>query len=214
MGNRSTRPTRAKLDDAACPHIRQPAAKTFRESPPVGVVTYAASLRQHDGVHGTDGARFVGQFMQQREHRLLAGISNVQTHKTLGLRVFQQISQRFRTRLQLLEVDQPVFAAQTLFGSLVFMHGWRARCLDAGADQANQIRRSGGILHCERFTSKSTARILFCWIPLAGDSNGLRAGGLYFGLSPASGMLRSSILAPYGRRPVSPCGAALTTRIS
>ena len=89
----------------------------------------------------------VGELVQQRDDRLLAGVGDVEAGKARALGGEQQVGQRLGAEAQRLQVDQLVDVAQALLGALLLVHRRGARGLDAGADQADH---EGGAREVDR----------------------------------------------------------------
>jgi hypothetical protein len=71
----------------------------------------------HHGVDRAHRPRFVRQRVQQRDHRLLAGVGDVQPGKAHGARGVQQHRQRLGALAATVQVDQLVVQAQALGGA-------------------------------------------------------------------------------------------------
>ena len=124
-------------------HVGQAAAEALGEARGVGVVADAAAVAQHHGVDRAECRRVLGQLMQQRHHRLLAGEGDVQAVEAHALGGGQQLRQRLGAQPQRLQVDAPVDVAQALRRTFLLVHGRGERALDAVADQAGQQARAG-----------------------------------------------------------------------
>ena len=118
---------------------RQAAAKALGERQPVGIVAHAAALAQHDGVDRPQRAGVVGQVREERQHRLLAGVGDVETGEAHFLGGAQEIGQRVRPHPKQVEVDPLVQAVHAVFGSLPFVHGRSERGLNARPDQTQAV---------------------------------------------------------------------------
>jgi hypothetical protein len=127
----------AELDRAVLAHVRQAAPNALGEAPPIGVVADPPAVLEHHGVDGAQRPRVVGQGVQQRDHRLLAGMGDVEAGEAAPLSRLDQFRQGLDAAAELLEVDQLVLVTQPLFGAFAHMHGRSPRRLDAGADQAD-----------------------------------------------------------------------------
>jgi hypothetical protein len=118
-----------------------------------------------------------------RDHGLLAGMRDVDAGEAHALGRRQELAERRAGQLQAIDVDQLVEAAQPLRGGLLLMHGGRARCLDAAADQPQQQRarrrRRAAPRRSQRFSlcrHGATIRAL----PRLGDRFPRRAAGPLF----------------------------------
>ncbi len=112
----------ADLHDPLPLDVRQTAAKALLEPHGVGVVAGAPAFLQHHRVDRPECPRVVGQLVQQRDHRLLAGKSDVEAVEAHPLGREQQVRQRLGAEIQGLEVDQLVDVAETLLGALLLVH--------------------------------------------------------------------------------------------
>ena len=141
MGDRGAGPARSQLNRPVALDVGQAAPEALGEAPPVGVVAVAAAVLEHDGIDRAQLAGIVGQLVQQRDDRLLAGIRHVEPVEAHPLGGGQQLGQGFRTDAKLVDVDQLVDVTNTLLGALALVHGWRTGALDTGPDQAGQEGR-------------------------------------------------------------------------
>ncbi len=143
--HRRARAARAELDHALERRIGQVAPETFGKSRPVGVVADPAAVLEHDRIDRAECPRILGQAVEQRDHRLLARMGDVEAGKACPLGRQQEVRQGFGVEVQGLEVDRLVDVAQALLGALALVHRRRARTLDPGADQAGEDgARQGG----------------------------------------------------------------------
>ena len=106
---------------------RQPEAKALGERQPVRVVSPTAAIAEHDGVDGAECAGIVGKVREQRQHRLFAGVRDIQAVEAHALGGSEQIGQGVRSPVQALEIDQLIQAVQTVLGGFAFVHGWSQR---------------------------------------------------------------------------------------
>ena len=79
MGHCRARTTGAHLHHALARYVVQVAPKTFGEPQAVGVMTDAFAALEHHGVDRTYTPGLIGELIEQRQNRLLARVSNVQT---------------------------------------------------------------------------------------------------------------------------------------
>ena len=70
--------TGTHLDHPLACSVLQATAKTFGKPEAIGVVADTFAILQHHGIHRADAARFVRQFVEQRDDRLLAREGDVQ----------------------------------------------------------------------------------------------------------------------------------------
>ena len=96
----------------------------------------------HDGVHRADGAHLLGQLVEQRDHRLLARIGDVQPGEAHDARRLDQRGQDVRAAAGSVEVDQLVVQTHAVVPGLLFLQRRRQRALDAGADEPAEQRSS------------------------------------------------------------------------
>ncbi len=130
--------TRAEQDDPCQIRRRERALEPPAPTRTVRVVADQATVAADNGVDGTHFARLVREFVEQWQHRLLAGIGDVQTRKAHGARCAKQTGQRSRTVPVPVEVDQLIVQAQAVVPRFLFVHGGCQRAPDAGADQSRQ----------------------------------------------------------------------------
>ena len=128
----------AELHHAAAGHVREFAPEAFGKARPVGVVPDRAAVLEHDRVHGSERARIRGEVVEERDHRLLAGMGDVEPGETEAPGGGQKLGKRVRREAEGGDVDDLVDIAQALLGALALMQARRARCLDAGADEAGE----------------------------------------------------------------------------
>ncbi|MGF6651544.1 hypothetical protein OKW34_002106 [Paraburkholderia youngii] len=128
----------AQLHDAFQRHVRQAALKRARETGPVGVVTDTLAVLEQHGVDRAERAGVVGQFIEQRNHRLLARIGDVQAVVTHPFGRGQQLRQRGGIELLRIQIDASVHVMQTKFAALFLVHCGRERTADARTDQSDQ----------------------------------------------------------------------------
>ena len=125
VGHGAACPAGTELHHPIQPHIRQPTPERGGETRCIGVVADPLAVLQHHGVHGADCTGVVGDFMQQRQHQLLARMCDVQPVEAHTLRRRQQVRQRFHAQRQRRQVDQPIQIAQTQRFTFLHMHGRR-----------------------------------------------------------------------------------------
>ncbi len=138
--DRSAGAAGAELHHAAARHVRELAPEAFGKARPVGVVPDRAAVLEHDGVHGAERARIRGEGVEERDHRLLAGMGDVEPGKTEAPGGGQKLGKRVRRKAEGGDVDDLVDIAQALLGAFALVQARRARCLDAGADEAGKDR--------------------------------------------------------------------------
>ncbi|MCY1356535.1 hypothetical protein D9M69_429900 [compost metagenome] len=138
VGHGGTGATGAHLHHLAALHIRQAAPEAFTEAQAIGVVADPLAVLQHHGVHRADAGGLGGEFVQQRDDRLLAGEGDVQAGVAHAFGGAEQVGEGAAVQFQLVQVDQPVEVAQALGVTLVLVHGGGAGSLDTGADQAGE----------------------------------------------------------------------------
>ena len=135
----------ADLHDPVALHVGQAAAEALGEARGVGVVADPAAVAQHHRVDRAQCRRVLGQLVQQRDHRLLAGEGDVEAVEAHALGGGQQLRQRLGAQPQRLQVDAAVDVAQALRRTLLLVHGRGERALDAVADQPGEhTLRLGG----------------------------------------------------------------------
>jgi hypothetical protein len=109
------------------------------------------AIPQHHGVDRAERARVGRHVVQQRQHRLLAGVRDVQSVEAHPLGRGQQLRQCVGAESEHLQVDQLVEIPQALGGRFGLVQGSGPRRLDAGADQADEAggrgvrRHAGGV---------------------------------------------------------------------
>ena len=145
MRDRRTRAARAKLHHAFQRHIRQAALERARETGPVGVVADAFAVLEQHRVDRAECAGVVGEFVEQRNHRLLARIRDVQSVEAHAFGGGEQIGQRGAIELQRFQIDAAVHVVQPELAALFFVHRGSQRSADARADQADQIGMRRGL---------------------------------------------------------------------
>ena len=114
------------------------AAESLREAPPVRVLAAPPAVAQHHRVHRPQRSGIQRQFIEQRDHRLLAWVRDVETIETHALCGQQQVRQRLASQPQPVQVDLSIDVVQTLLGTFLLVHERRAGQLDAGPDQTDQ----------------------------------------------------------------------------
>src|SRR5205823_1800106 len=140
MRDRGAGAARAELDHAIELRIRQSTPEAFGKAGPVGVVAGEPTVADHYCIYGVQRTSIRREIVEQRDHRLLAGIGDVEAGETAVLRIREQPRQCFDADAELVEVDQLIAELQALRLRLVLMQRRRARLLDPGADQAEMQR--------------------------------------------------------------------------
>ncbi|MOA23871.1 hypothetical protein D3C78_1445210 [compost metagenome] len=125
MGHGRASATGTHLHHLAPCNVGQATAQAFGKAQAIGVVADALAVLEHHGIYRADTAGLVGQFVEQRQDRLLERVRNVQPGETGMLRGFEQAGQGTVVQLQLVGVDQPVQVAQGLGVAFVFVQGRR-----------------------------------------------------------------------------------------
>ena len=133
-------PAGAKLNDPPESGAWQVLDDTLPEPPPVRVVPDSTATVEDDRVHGADRAGLVRQIGQERHHRLLARVRDVQPGEAHSLGRRQQFRKRLGVQAEAVEIDALVDAAQPVGGRFLFVHRGRARRVDAGADETEEQR--------------------------------------------------------------------------
>ena len=121
---RNGRASATRTQQHHAPHIciRQRTLKAPGPARAVGVVANQLAVAQDHCIDSAHGGRFVRQRVQQRQHRLLAGVGDVQAGEADGSRGRQQVGQQVRTGMRAVQVDQLVMKAQAVVQRLRFLH--------------------------------------------------------------------------------------------
>ncbi len=125
----------AELHHALARRVHQLALEALGEARPIGVVPDRAPVLEHHGVDGAERLRIGGKLVEQRDHRLLAGVGDVETGETEASRGCQQIGKGLDSEPERRDVDELVDVWQALLGAFALMQARRARRLDARADE-------------------------------------------------------------------------------
>ncbi|CAM2155261.1 conserved hypothetical protein [Paraburkholderia tropica] len=138
--DRRARAARTQLHHRFERHVGQAALEGAREPRPVGVVADALAVAQQHRVDGAQRAGVVREFVEQLDHRLLAGIGDVQAVEAHALGREQQLGQRGGREFERVEIDATVDVVETEFAPFFLVHRGRERAADALADQAAKER--------------------------------------------------------------------------
>ncbi len=147
MRHRRPGPADADLQHPLARRLRQAPAEAGGEARPIRVVADPPPVPQQHGIHRPQRRGFGREVVQQRQHRLLAGMGDVQPAEAHPFGRQKQLRQRVRPQPQLGEVDPLIDQPPPLRGRLRLMHRRAERGGDAMADQAGQDGGAGEIGH-------------------------------------------------------------------
>ncbi len=145
MRDGGARAAGAELDDAAQGHVRHLAPKRLEKAGPIRVVSDPRSVPEQHRVHGAERPGILRQFVEKGDHRLLAGMGDVEAVIARPLGRLQKIGQSLDAEFELREVHQAVDEAQALRLPLAHLHLRGARGLDVLSDQAQEDRSACGV---------------------------------------------------------------------
>ncbi len=142
MRDRGAGTARAKEHHPVEIGARQRLLEAPAPSGSVGVVADKAPVPVDDRVDRADRAGLLGELVQQRHDRLLAGEGDIQASEAHDPRCRKQHRQRLRAAARTFQVDQLIVQAQAMASCLLLLHRGRERGADARTDQADKCLAS------------------------------------------------------------------------
>ena len=142
MGNRRTGPACAELNDAVSRGRLATRCGTLGEAHQ-SVLCPTRRPSFSTTVLTAPSARRLGrEFIQQRDHGLLAGMGDVEACEAEALGRGEDFRQGALVDAERVQIDQLVDVAKSLLGALPFVQSRRSGRLDAGTHQSDENRRT------------------------------------------------------------------------
>ena len=146
MGRRRAATPGAQLDDLAHPGGRQASAQALGETQAVGILANPVPTAEQDRVDRPHPPRILAELVEQRDHRLLEGIGDVETGKTHCSGGFEHALEIGLAKSELGEIEKPVDQPQFLCVGLALMEKGRPRAADIVPEQSDQQPVRPGLL--------------------------------------------------------------------